>query len=230
MSLTRISVICLGAVFLILFALYGNYPILTGDSGTYINSGFTLNVPVDRPIIYGLFLRLFSLGQSLWLATFAQGLILAFLIVQFVVGRIKNISPTHLLLLLLFVSIATIAGWHASQIMPDIFTPILFLALFNYFFNEQSRFSKAAYLMLIFVSVMMHNSHLIIFTLCCLLLILFLFNGKYKFFRKKILALLLLCPASWLSMSSVNYLGGHGLTPSPASHVFLMGKLVETGF
>ena len=63
------------------FALYNGYPIVYSDTSTYIESGFSLQPPADRPITYGLFIRVFSLnGFSLWTVALMQSLIISFLI------------------------------------------------------------------------------------------------------------------------------------------------------
>ena len=56
-------------------ALYNSYPLLYPDTGTYAHSGLKLFVPQDRPILYGLFIRLSSLWASLWFVVLAQALL-----------------------------------------------------------------------------------------------------------------------------------------------------------
>ena len=43
-------------------ALWNGYPTFYPDSGTYLECGFLLETPVDRPITYGLFIVATSLG------------------------------------------------------------------------------------------------------------------------------------------------------------------------
>lgn len=71
----------LSALFLLTDAFYNGFPIVYSDTSTYIVSGFELETPFDRPITYGLFIRLFSFnGLSLWLVIFFQAFILSYLI------------------------------------------------------------------------------------------------------------------------------------------------------
>ena len=72
-----IGFIVLGALILCIRAFYNRFPLFYSDSGTHLRSGFEDFVPVDRPILYGYFLRHVSLSESLWLPIFAQGLLLA---------------------------------------------------------------------------------------------------------------------------------------------------------
>src|ERR1035438_4255445 len=70
-----------GALALMFYAIYNGFPILYNDTSTYLNSGFELITPADRPITYGIFIRLASLnGFSLWTVIFFQSFILSFLI------------------------------------------------------------------------------------------------------------------------------------------------------
>jgi len=87
---TSILPLFLGAVIMLLLALYDNYPIVTSDSGTYISCAFNRQIPTDRPVFYSWFLRLSSLGHSLWLTVLAQSLILAYLLIRFVPGGVPR--------------------------------------------------------------------------------------------------------------------------------------------
>ena len=106
----------LGAAILMFFALYDNYPILNSDSGAYISSGFSLQPPIDRPLFYGLFIRLSSLGVSLWISVFFQCFILAYLLKQFIRKSIPIATGLHIVGIFVFVSMFTIGGWFASQV------------------------------------------------------------------------------------------------------------------
>lgn len=66
------TLVLAGALLLLFPAFYNGYPLINADVGTYLHSGFKLFIPDDRPVVYGLVLRFFSLnGWSLWLAVLA---------------------------------------------------------------------------------------------------------------------------------------------------------------
>ncbi|MCC6186456.1 MAG: hypothetical protein IT256_04820, partial [Chitinophagaceae bacterium] len=109
--------ILLSAFVLMFFAFFDNFPIVTGDTGSYISSGFSLKPPIDRPIFYGLFIRFTSLGASVWLTVFVQCFILAYVVIQFLRKSIVGISNMHILAIVIFLSFFTICGWFASQLM-----------------------------------------------------------------------------------------------------------------
>src|SRR4051812_5172804 len=115
--------VCTGAFCLMLDAFYNGFPLVYSDTSTYIASGFELESPFDRPITYGLFLRIFSLnGLSLWFVIFFQSLILSyliFLVVQLVIRQESFLMFGLLTIILL--SLFTGVSWTVSQLMPDVF-------------------------------------------------------------------------------------------------------------
>lgn len=65
--------IFLGSLILLFEAFRNSYPLVYPDTGTYIRSGFTMDIPIDRPIFYGIFINITSLKFSLWLVIFFKG-------------------------------------------------------------------------------------------------------------------------------------------------------------
>src|ERR1700721_513279 len=119
-------VILAGTLLLMLPAFYNHYPIVFSDSGTYLSSGFDMSFPIDRPIAYGVFVRLSSLhGVSTWLVIFVQSFILSyvlFLCMKMVLGeKFRYITA---FVIYLFLSVLSSAAWTSSMIMTDVFTPI----------------------------------------------------------------------------------------------------------
>ncbi len=54
--------------------VWNGYPLIYPDTGEYAFSSFALQVPPDRPIGYGLFIRATRVVHSLWSAVIAQPL------------------------------------------------------------------------------------------------------------------------------------------------------------
>ena len=80
MQLNRLHpavLIFIGAIALIWPAFYNGFPLVYSDTGTYLESGFVLETPLDRPITYGVLIRIFSLnGLTIWTLPFYQSCIL----------------------------------------------------------------------------------------------------------------------------------------------------------
>lgn len=220
-----------GAFIFMLFALYNGYAILNGDSVTYINSGFGLYVPSERPIFYGIFLKLTSLGLTVWTSIFVQSILLSYLATSFIKSIIPTITKFHIIALLLIISLGTIASWYAGQLLPDIFTPILFLATYLYLKNDNRKAQSIVLVFIIYCAILVHYSHYVIATLFPILLLIIksIKKDSITIAKAKILHLLGIAFIAWVSLFTTNILAGHGVTTGKMSHVFLMGKLTENG-
>jgi len=220
-----------GAFVFLIFALYNGFPVVMhGDTSTYLESAFDLKVPAERPVFYGLFIRFTSLGATIWGTVFVQCLTLSYLCIRFFSTLLPAISRVHMLALLLVTALSTIASWYAGQLMPDIFTPILFLATYIYITQKNKGWEKVILLVIILVAILVHNSHYIIATLFALLLLCAgLVIPLFRTFRPKIIHFLGVSVLAWACLLGSNYVAGNGFVASRASHVFLVGKLAESG-
>ncbi|GIV29155.1 MAG: hypothetical protein KatS3mg028_0221 [Bacteroidia bacterium] len=221
-----ISVV-LGSFFLMADAFYNGFPIVYSDTSTYIASGFEMETPFDRPITYGIFIRIFSLnGLSLWGVIFFQGLILSYLILLLMKIIFKNLSFLKFgLFSIMILSLFSGVSWTVSQIMPDIFTSISLLCFIIILHsNSLDRKTILFLYILFFISVAMHMSHVLFFVVLILLMFV---SGKFIFHRNiyfgwysKLFTLLLLTVASLTTMGSAI---------SKSKHVFFFGAMVEHG-
>lgn len=230
-TIGRILPTIIGAMIFMIFALYNGYPMVSGDTTTYLESGFDLRVPHERPVFYGLFILISSLGMSAWLTIFVQCLILSYLSIRFIKLVIGNIRIEHSLALLLIISMGTISSWYASQLLPDIFTPILFLASFLYLRAKNNIAHTILLILIIYISIVVHYSHYVISTLFVIVVFLssFIFKSQLRTVRAKTFKLGVITIIAWVSLFTSNYIAGNGFVTSRASHVFLMGKLAESG-
>lgn len=225
-SLNRILFL-LGAVLsLMIPAIFNGYPLVYSDTSTYLNSGFTLSMPYDRPMTYGLFLRISSLnGISLWTVIGVQCLLLASLIFRLLREfLIDNRSSLFGFLIVFALSLLSGVSWTASQLMPDIFTPIMFLSALLLLVGHLSRKEQVFLYLLFFFSAAMHLSHLL-FNLAFLGAV-FITRGLNIFKLKslvKIRSLVIL-----LVLSLTIFLTA-GSAISKSRHIFLMGAFVEHG-
>jgi hypothetical protein len=224
-----------GTVVLSVAGFYNGYPLTFIDSGAYIRSGFTLVKPIDKPIIYGLFIRLTSLQYSAWFVIFFQNLLLCFVIYQtFKILLKRPNANSSALISIIILSFFTGISWFSNQIMPDIFTPLCIIVLGLLLFTENVSFKRTFVLSLILLlSNMIHYSNLLISVF-----LLFFFSLVYLFFARKIglkirISHLLLAwsisIASFVMLPTIHYFCGDGFKLSDSSHVILMGRLVQSG-
>ncbi len=222
-----VSVFCL-----LLPALYNGYPIVTSDSGSYISAGWILDVPIDRPITYSIFIRMASLsGFSLWGVLIAQSLILVYYLKRMSkhVLQEKYSDRLFLILVLLLTSFSSL-GWVTSQIMPDIFTPILLLAVADYYLTPNNTLKqKTISFILLWIYIEQHNSNLLIELLFCTLVLVYCFFKKHQKLFQKTRFLFILTIFSFVSISFFNLWEGNSFRPSASSHVFMMSRMAENG-
>lgn len=226
------ALIFLFCVVLFLFpAFYNGFPLVTSDTGTYIDSGFKMVVPDDRPICYGIFILLTSLKISLWGPLFAQSILLVFFLYLVVRHLTKdNYSHYMLLALVLATVMGTSAGWNCSQLMADSVTPILLLAVYTlYYIPVKKNWLKIVLYIFIWGFVIMHNAHLVMTLVIAVLSGVYYWLKKNKELVRKSVILLAISISGFLTASTLNAISGKGFRPSNSSHVFIMCRMVESG-
>lgn len=211
-------------------AIINGFPLVYSDSGTYIASAKSGTIPVDRPMVYSIFLNLTSLDVSLWITLIFQSVILVYLmylLLNNVFGISYSLQWTTGMLIIL--SFSTGVSNYTSQLMPDIFAGWMILSLSILLFGKGIRITTKIWLWVIFVvSVTSHFSVLLSATLLILLLI------SYNLFREKLntktnYLLLILTVVSWLTIPVINKYYGGKFAVSRCKNVSLMARLVETG-
>jgi hypothetical protein len=224
---TGVFFICIA--FLMGAALYNGYPLVTSDTGTYINSAFTLEVARDRPFGYSLLIALSSLSFSLWLTVICQCVILYFLmrrLSKLVIGRKSNAIWSQILL---FASCSALTGvsWYAGMIMPDLFIAVGGLAFLLFVLDESLRM-RVIYAILLVFSISTHTSHLLIFSILSLVLLLY-FYWFQKDHLKRGLMLTGICMSCWLIVPLMHFSVDRSFQVNKSTHVFLTGRFLETG-
>lgn len=224
---TTLTTVLLGALILLFAAFINGFPIVYSDTSTYLGSGFELETPFDRPITYGLFLRASSFnGFSLWFSIFFQALILSYLIFKLLKICHQKLKNTNLY----FISIITLlslfssVSWTTSQLIADIFTPIMILSLVILVIDKSNKWNKTPLYFIFFIATATHLSH-ITFNVLFIFSIFSIYhlkqlNVKNVILLKPLLVCLILTIISILTMGSAI---------SKSKHGFLMGAMVEHG-
>ena len=230
---SEILVVLSGVFILLTFAFYNRYPFVYSDSGTYIRSGFEGYVPVDRPIMYGLFVRHISMKYSLWLVVLAQNIILSYVLFSTLKFVIKENYRIWFVLIIFLLTFTTGLASFSNQIMADIFMGILILSLFILLFVKKlPPWDMVFFTVLIIFSEACHFSHL--FVASALMVIILLtrmlpFAMLKEISVKRIVAVSCVVFSVWLIVPTVNYFHSSKFFLSEGSHVFLMAHLNETG-
>lgn len=225
-TILHYSVITLGAFLLMLPAFYNGYPLVISDTCTYLASGFIPVLPNDRPITYGLLLRILSFnGLSLWPVIFFQAYIVSWLITSVIkILTSKKRYKLYALIILSVLSFATGASWVCSQLMADIYTPIAMLIAFLILSGNQKRSTLFILYTLYFIAVATHLSNLHILSL--LLILVFIFRKKLFGAERLKQATTALFIMLLLSVFTI-FISAGALTKS--RHIFLMGSILDKG-
>ncbi|MBP6392276.1 MAG: hypothetical protein KA352_15390 [Flavobacteriales bacterium] len=212
-------------------ALINGFPFVYADTGTYVRSAFEGYVPFDRPYWYGPFIRATSLGgTTLWGVVIAQAILCAsyvlrissLLLPTMIVGRVA-IAACMLL------SIGTGLGWYAGQVLPDIFTGIGLLAVFLLVRGAHGPWLRAMDSIVIAAACWMHLSNLLILPLAGMSLLLIGRSSPSRPLRPGILWLASATVLGWGGLALANRIVDGNAYVSRSSHVFLIGRMLDTG-
>ncbi|MBZ4421563.1 hypothetical protein [Myxococcus sp. RHSTA-1-4] len=144
-------------------AWLNGFPLVFSDTGVYLLHSFDWAVPPDRPIFYSLFLSLFHGFKTLWAPVLVQAAIGAFL-VSLVLIRFGLRRATRRLAVLAVLVLVTGLSRFAGQLMPDVFLGYFVLSFYLLACHREdlSRVERALLVAILMVSVLVHNTHLVL--------------------------------------------------------------------
>lgn len=123
-------------VLFLLPAVWNGFPLVFSDSGTYLRAAIERYNPADRPIYYSIFLYLLHWRISLWPVVVVQAAGTVAVLAIFLRRCLGPLPGRHLAALLALAGAATSLPVFACQIMPDLFTPVMVLALATLVFRD----------------------------------------------------------------------------------------------
>lgn len=219
----KLAFLLFSALLFIIAGIYNGYPLVYSDTSTYLSSGFELETPADRPITYGLFIRLTSLnGLSLWTTVFFQSLLLTYLLYKvLIVLKIKSATLKTSIVVLICV-FTTGISWTSSQLIADVFTPMLILVWLLLCLDiEANKKQILLYFILLFFTSSMHMSHFVMSIVFSILLLILRVHKSIKELipLSKIGLIILGSGLSFIVFSS---------SYSKYKHVFFVAKMIES--
>lgn len=230
----------LSVIIIISLSLYNKYPLVFSDSGSYIDSSYTFDTPIDRPLGYGIFIHLFSWRHTMLPVVIGQGAIASFLIWNIILLTLPKLKERFIKMLYITLSVilvlASSLSWYVNQIMPDIFISLGTLVIVILFLKQNISVWK--YIFLVFILFFCFASHLSHFLILALSVITFLLLHKNKSSFKEIKSkrlklnlglILILGIASITFMTLTNYSKHGQLKPTNGTNVFILGRLAESG-
>jgi hypothetical protein len=218
--------ILFAALLLLWPALYNGYPLVFSDTGTYLSQAIHLYAGWDRPVFYSLFLFALHLTLTTWPAIIAQAVLCAHMLHLTRRALCPDVSAWWLLPLAGGLSLATALPWFAAQLMPDLFTGLLILALGLLALAPRTLSRGERGWLVGFASFMVaaHQSHLLLAVLLLPVLIL-LGRLGWRDARR-----LMIAPAlAAVALIGVNLVAHHRAALSPYGNVFLLARVIYDG-
>lgn len=234
--LPDIALILLGGIAFCWIAFKNRYPIVYPDTGTYLYSGWEKYVPQDRPIGYGLFVKMTSLRESLWFTILAQGVMTSYAIWLFIRSFVSNISLRRPVFVIAagLLSVASALPIKTGIIVPDIFTPVglLFSAVLLLRTQEISRVHLVIAAAVVVIGCCFHHSNAYIFLLLLVFAVLLKWRKRAGFQLvqwRRVLFYIALFPVWWISAGLINYAYDGKFFVSRNGDIFLAGHFVHDG-
>jgi hypothetical protein len=119
----------LAAAFLLWPALWNGYPIVFADTGTYLTQAIHRYAGWDRPVFYSLFMLPLHATVTLWPVVIAQALLTAALLRLVCRVLLPRLPAPVFVAGVALLAAATWLPWLVSELMPDLFTPLLILSI-----------------------------------------------------------------------------------------------------
>jgi hypothetical protein len=223
------AAIAAAALLLLWAAIYNGYPLTFWDTRAYLEHARTLLPRPDRLIGYSLFIRAISLGITLWPVVIAQCALVAWLVWRAMRVLLGRVAIGAYLGLMLVLAAATALPWVAGQLLADVFTAVLVLALFMLLeARDLRRLERGVLLALVALCVSVHLTHLPIgLGLLALAFVAYLRSGERALSRVRAPALALL--AGVVGIAGFNYARTGRMQLASGSDAFVLAHLVESG-
>jgi len=232
-ALQRTLVLVIPMIGLASVAMLNGYPLVHSDTGAYVRSSFTFEIPRDRPVFYSMFLWLSrAVGASLWSTVLLQSLLAALLIQCFVQARQDRRAAgawRSAAITLLLIAVSCVA-WVSSIVMADLFTGLLFVAVMTLVLDGRlARRGQALFLVLVIAFIaLVHSSNLIILPLF-LICMRALLQPHWRTHRRAYGAAWIAFALALVALPAVNGALSGRMSGPAGSQVFLLARWIELG-
>ncbi|MBN2493812.1 MAG: hypothetical protein JXR96_04405 [Deltaproteobacteria bacterium] len=226
----------IAGVLLCWMGFHNGFPLVFYDTAAYLRIGFAKILMPGRPVFYGLFVWIASLGQSPYLVILFQGLLVSYLV--YLLFR-SLFAPScwklGFLSAIVFVCLTTAASFSVSQMQVDAFTPILFLSLALFLFDDSLSTAERVGAAAVYAfSLTTHNTHILIVGIALVAILLMWSNRRSRGWirermRRRWVVAWGLFGLALIMMPTVHYVMGNRFVVMYGSHSFIMQKLLDYG-
>jgi hypothetical protein len=212
-------------------AAWNGYPIVFADTGTYLSQAIHGYAGWDRPVFYSLFMLPFHAHITLWPVIAAQALIAVYVLrVVCQVLLPAGLSVPILAPACVALAAGTWLPFLASELIPDLFTPLLVLLL-SVLTWAPDRFSPLKRWLLVAMATFMvaaqQSNVPLAVAMVCILAPLSLWTRRL---RVADLRHALMVPVfAMVAMSGVNLAAHHRMSISPYGSIFYLARLIADG-
>jgi hypothetical protein len=164
-------------------AVYNGYPLLYPDSMSYLRQGAPVARALflhrlagyygGRSLIYSLGILPFHWNVTLWPVVIFNALLTAYVLWLVVRSLQPERTSTRYLALVALLSVFTGLAWFVGWIMPDIFGPVLYLAIYLIVFAPEtlSHAERRVVVLIAWWAVASHVTHLMLASGLCVLFV-----------------------------------------------------------
>lgn len=223
---------CAAAALCLLWpAVWNFYPIVFADTGTYLSQAIHGYAGWDRPVFYSLFMLPLHAHITLWPVIVVQALIAVY--VLRVVYQILLPDSLHVAILAPGVVALAIGTWLpflVSELIPDLFTPLLVLSLTALTWAPDRLGLRRRWVLAALATFMIaaqQSSVPLAVALVCILAPLSLWVRRLRLadLRHGLMVPVL----AMVVMSGVNFAAHHSISVSPYGSVFYLARLIADG-
>jgi hypothetical protein len=126
---TALLAVPAAAALLLWPALWNGFPIVFADTGTYLSQAVDHHAGWDRPVFYSLFMLPLHATVTVWPVVVAQALLAAWVLWLVCRVLLPGVSGITFVGGVGALSVCSWLSWIVSELMPDLFTPLLVLVL-----------------------------------------------------------------------------------------------------
>ncbi len=110
-------------------AVWNGYPIVFADTGTYLAQAIHRFAGWDRPVFYSVFMLPLHATVTLWPVVVVQAVLAAWILWLVCRALLPQISRAAFVGGTAMLAVATWLPWMVSELMPDVFTPLVVLVV-----------------------------------------------------------------------------------------------------
>lgn len=212
--------------------ILNGFPLVFGDTGTYLKSANELFIPADRSFMYGFFIRYTSITDRLIFTIITQSALVSISIYYMTISFFQEKILRNYSIAIFLTALLSAIPWFSSQLMPDFSVGICSLMIMTFMIRNKFSYKENLFI-IIFLTLLisLHSSNILlsiplaIFSCATS----FIINKDKLLAIKKILIILIPIALSVIFLSSASYKNYKKLAILPYGNVMMLARLMDGG-